>query len=215
MTKMYRKFFSALTLTLLVLTFAVPATVSARAPLCQDGRFASDDEGCQSQYGIPAVDPATYERCDGFGSQQERANCIANPSINDGVNDTPGTSDDPGSSGAEGSLGTFNRPSSGGGGDQCGTGGDAVDLSINIGCRGQGNPIVDMLFAFVRFLSAGVGIVVIGSIIVAGIQYTTSQGDPNATAKALGRISSAATALLIYIFAAALLNFVIPAGIFN
>ncbi len=100
-------------------------------------------------------------------------------------------------------------------GDECGAPGDAVKVSINVGCRGQGNPIVDMLFAFIRFLSAGVGIVVIGSIVVAGIQYTTSQGDPNATAKALGRINSSGIALLIYIFAAALLNFIIPAGIFK
>jgi hypothetical protein len=100
-------------------------------------------------------------------------------------------------------------------GDKCG-GGDGnatVDISINIGCQGKGNPIIDMLFAAIRFLTAGVGIVVVGSVIVAGIQYTASRGDPNGTAAAIKRITSAFVALLIYIFAAAILNFVIPAGV--
>ncbi len=102
-----------------------------------------------------------------------------------------------------------------GSGDTCGEGDSAVHTSINIGCRGQGNGILDLTFALIRFLSIGVGIVVIGSIVVAGIQYTASRGDPSATAKALARINSTVIALIIYIFSYAILNWLIPAGIFK
>ncbi len=116
-------------------------------------------------------------------------------------------------------LANITKPSGGGGGgggaaaggtaDQCG-GGDGVKTSINIGCRGKGNPIADMAFAVIRILSAGVGLVVVGSIIVGGIQYSASRGDPQATALAINRIRSSLFALLLFIFGYALLNYVIP-----
>lgn len=92
---------------------------------------------------------------------------------------------------------------------------DYYTPSIDIGCRGQGNPIADALFGFIRFLSAGVGLVIVGSIIVGGIQYTGSRGDPQATAMAVNRIRSSLYALLLFIFAYAILNYLIPAGFLN
>ncbi len=93
--------------------------------------------------------------------------------------------------------------------------GTAVATSIDLGCRGQGNPILDMMFAVIRLLSDGVGIVVVGSLIVGGIQYIISAGDPQAAAKAIGRIRATVFALGIYIFAYPLLNYVLPAGFFK
>lgn len=104
-----------------------------------------------------------------------------------------------------------------------------VHTTIDLGCDGnacaQGsttgycstyhNSIIDMLFAIIRLLSAGVGIIVIASIVVGGFQYTVSRGDPNATSAAIGRIRTSLIALLIYIFAFAILNYVIPNGFFN
>ena len=100
-------------------------------------------------------------------------------------------------------------------GNYCGGPGQAVATSIDFGCKHQGNPIVDILFAIIRFLSLGVGIVVIASIVVAGIQFTVSKGDPQATGNAIGRIRSSVIALIIYIFAYALLNYIIPNGFFS
>jgi hypothetical protein len=91
----------------------------------------------------------------------------------------------------------------------------AVESSIDIGCRGAGNPIMDMMFAVIRLLSNGVGLVIIGSIIVGGIQYTMSAGDPQAAAKAIGRIRATVIALGLYIFAYPVLNYVIPSGFFK
>lgn len=96
-----------------------------------------------------------------------------------------------------------------------GNGEPSVKIAIDLGCKGHGNPVADLTFAIIRLLSDGVGLVVIGSIIVAGIQYTTSQDDPKATAAAQQRIRSSIVALIIFIFAYAILNYVIPAGFFR
>ena len=92
---------------------------------------------------------------------------------------------------------------------------EGVKTAIDIGCQNRGNPIIDMLFAVIRFLSNGVGIVIIGSIIVGGIEYTTSSGDPQKTAKAVGRIRATLIALGLYIFSYPLLNYVLPSGFFK
>ncbi len=97
-------------------------------------------------------------------------------------------------------------------GDVCGDPG--VEISLNVGCKGVGNPIIDATFAFIRFLSVGVGIVAVGSIVLGGIQYTTSAGDPKKTAAAIGRISSTLIALLIYFLIFAILNWLVPTGLF-
>ncbi|HSX08477.1 MAG TPA: hypothetical protein VLG11_06325 [Candidatus Saccharimonadales bacterium] len=94
----------------------------------------------------------------------------------------------------------------------CGSGDDAVKVSINFGCSGKGTATADVAFAVIRVLSAGVGLVVIGSIVLAGIQYTSSRGDPSATSRAIGRIRSSLIALVIFIFATALLDFILPQG---
>jgi hypothetical protein len=98
----------------------------------------------------------------------------------------------------------------------CGSGNDVVYTSIDIGCDHKlSNPIADMAFAIIRLLTDGVGIVVIASVIVGGIQYSTSRGDPQATQAAIGRIRASIMALFIFIFAYAILNYVIPAGFFQ
>jgi hypothetical protein len=82
--------------------------------------------------------------------------------------------------------------------------------SINLGCVHKGNAIIDATFGIIKFLSDGVGLVVIASLIWAGIQYTGSRGDPQATANAMKRVQSNVMALLLYIFAYAILNYIVP-----
>ena len=90
----------------------------------------------------------------------------------------------------------------------------AVTTSIDFGCKGDGNPINDMLFAVLRFLITGVGIVVVAMVIVGGIQYTFSQGEPQNQAKARQRIMAALSALLLYVFTFAILQWLVPGGVF-
>ena len=119
---------------------------------------------------------------------------------------------------------------------QCGTGQEAVVTSIDFGCRGDAcvsttqsppkwcspggsvapiSPIIDLVFAVIRFLTDGIGLVIVASIIYAGIQYTTAGGDPNNVTKAVKRIRSSVTALVLFIFMYAILNYLIPYGFFK
>ncbi len=107
---------------------------------------------------------------------------------------------------------------------QCGNGSNTVYTSIDIGCKGAScrsnapggcSALTDMAFAIIRALSVGVGIVIVASMIWAGFQYTVSRDDPSAVGKAKDRIRSNIIALLVYIFAYAILNYVIPAGFFG
>ena len=97
-------------------------------------------------------------------------------------------------------------------GSTCGTGSDSVKVSFDIGCSGKGNPILDATFAIIRFLSDGVGLVIIASLVIAGIQYSSSKGDPQASEKAVKRMRSTVVALILFIFAYPLLNYLMPAG---
>jgi len=82
-------------------------------------------------------------------------------------------------------------------------------------CSAYHNPVLDGIFAIIQFLSDGVGIVVVASVIVGGIQFSLARDNPEAAARARGRIQTSLLALLIYIFAYAILNYLIPAGFFG
>ena len=70
------------------------------------------------------------------------------------------------------------------------------------------NPVINLL-------SGMVALVVIGSIIAGGIQYSASAGDPQKTAKAKSRITNSILAFLAYIFLYAFLQFIIPGGLLS
>lgn len=66
---------------------------------------------------------------------------------------------------------------------------------------------------FINFLAALVGIAVVISIIIGGIQYGSSGGDPSKVTAAKNRIRNAIIALVTFLFLYALLNFLIPGGL--
>lgn len=97
----------------------------------------------------------------------------------------------------------------------CGRGDSRVKTIIDFGCNGANkNPIIDMAFALLRFLSFGVGIVVIASIVFAGIQYTTSEGNPEKSAQAKKRVQDSVMALIFYLFIFAIVQYLVPGGLF-
>lgn len=73
--------------------------------------------------------------------------------------------------------------------------------------------ILDYLVVFVKFLSVVVGVVVLIGVIIGGIQYSASNGDPGAVTAAKKRIFNAILALVIYVFIFAILQFLIPGGV--
>jgi len=66
-----------------------------------------------------------------------------------------------------------------------------------------------------NWLSMGVAIAVVGGIIYGGITYATSSGDTGKTQEAVKRIRDAVIALVLYFAMWAILNWLLPGGIFN
>jgi flagellar basal body-associated protein FliL len=75
------------------------------------------------------------------------------------------------------------------------------------------NPIVNDLNIAVNFLSAGAGIIIIGSIIVAGIQYSFAGSNANEVSAAKNRIRDALIALFAFFFIWGFLQWLIPGGV--
>ena len=93
--------------------------------------------------------------------------------------------------------------------DNCG----GVKTSIDFGCKNSGNPVMDLLLAVIRFLTVGVGLVLILMTVISGIQYTVAQGDAAATKAVKLRLLGIGVALAIYLLGMAILNYVVPGGI--
>jgi len=88
------------------------------------------------------------------------------------------------------------------------------------GCNGntaetclKKNKIVVDINTIVNFLAALIGIVVIGVIILGGIQYTLAGDNATATGAAKQRVINGLIALVAFIFTFAFLQWLIPGGI--
>jgi hypothetical protein len=66
---------------------------------------------------------------------------------------------------------------------------------------------------FVKVLAALVGVFVVLSIIIAGIQYSSSADDPSKVSAAKSRIMNAVIALLAFLFLLAFLKWLVPGGV--
>ena len=69
------------------------------------------------------------------------------------------------------------------------------------------NPLIDILAAIL-------GLAVAASLVLGGIQYTASSGDPQKISAAKSRISNSLLAFIAFAFMYAFLNFLIPGGLF-
>jgi hypothetical protein len=78
---------------------------------------------------------------------------------------------------------------------------------------GSGGAIVFYLKLVVKLINGLVGGVIMLILVVAGIQYITSAGEPARVKAAKNRIMQALTALVLYMFIFAIINFLVPGGI--
>jgi len=70
------------------------------------------------------------------------------------------------------------------------------------------NPAIDLL-------SVIFGLLAVISLILAGINYATSEGDPQKASKAKRRIANTVIGIVAYMFLYAFLQFIIPGGAFR
>lgn len=90
----------------------------------------------------------------------------------------------------------------------------SVALQGNDKCIGdEGNPIIEYMRGAIKFLSGAFGLVVVLMIIISGVQYITSQGNPDQTKTAKTRLFNAVTGLVLFIMMYGILEYLIPGSI--
>lgn len=67
----------------------------------------------------------------------------------------------------------------------------------------------------IQLFSVAFGLFAVISLIVAGINYSMSEGDPQKSARAKSRIVNTVIAIVAYLFLYAFLQFLVPGGLFN
>jgi hypothetical protein len=77
----------------------------------------------------------------------------------------------------------------------------------------NGGAIITYLKTILQVLSGLVGTVIVVMLVVAGIQYITSFGEPANIKSAKNRIINAVTALVLFLMMFAILGFLVPGGI--
>ena len=88
------------------------------------------------------------------------------------------------------------------------------DCSKKIGICSD-NPIIRNLNTIVNVLSGLVGVVVVGTIILGGIQYAMAGDKAEAVSAAKQRIINGLIALLAFLFIFAFLQWLVPGGVFK
>lgn len=91
-----------------------------------------------------------------------------------------------------------------------------VELGVGVDCdplNPDENVIYTYMRAIIRFLSIGVGLVTVGMIVISGIRYITSSGNPQAVQDAKSKLLNAVLGLILFIFSVAIINYLIPGGL--
>jgi hypothetical protein len=212
-----RHFFGAVILQVSLLCavlFAAPAVhadppqINAIQDYCKQHIPKKAEGGCTTG-NINKIISNVSDNCDGKNQQA----CIQNAAqdfIDKIANKHPNSTSD--FNDALAAVIAASKPGLGGGtvvdkgagtqGEHCSDGSDNCDL-----VKLYVNPLI-------RVLTITVGLVIVASLIMGGIQYTTSSGDPQKTGAAKSRIQNTLLAFFAYAFMFAFLNFLVPGGIF-
>jgi len=81
--------------------------------------------------------------------------------------------------------------------------------------QGGDNGVEKLLLLIINILTVGVGVAAVGGIVYGSIMYASAADSVEQTKKAMGIIFNVVIGLLLYAFMYALLNFIIPGGLFT
>lgn len=79
----------------------------------------------------------------------------------------------------------------------------------------ENNGVWKLLIVAINILTAGIGIAGVGGIVYGAIRYATAGGNFENAKKALGVITNVGIGLVAYALMYAVLNFIIPGGLFT
>lgn len=83
------------------------------------------------------------------------------------------------------------------------------------GNKTEGVGVQCLINDVLAFLSVGVGIAVVAGVIIGGITYSTSQGNPAQVQKGITIIANSAIGLVMYLLLWAIIQWLIPGGVFQ
>ena len=92
--------------------------------------------------------------------------------------------------------------------------GGAKTSIINCGGATGDAAILGIIKMVIQIMTAGIGILAVGTVIYGGILYSASGGSPDNIKKAKELWVNTAIGLLIFAFFVAITNFLIPGGVF-
>lgn len=88
--------------------------------------------------------------------------------------------------------------------------------TVILGCSGAGSePITRVFMEIFNFFAVGIGILVVAGIIMGGIRYATANGNTGQAEQGITIIVNAIIGLLLFIFMFALVNWLVPGGLFS
>lgn len=90
-----------------------------------------------------------------------------------------------------------------------------TNITVDVNCTDNDNAVLAYIGGISNFLAAGIGIILVLALILSGIQYITSQDNPQQVSAAKNHIWNVVIALMAYIFMFAFLQWLIPGGIFE
>ena len=91
----------------------------------------------------------------------------------------------------------------------------AADPAATSCTQNSCNIVKAYLIPAINLLSVLLALIAVISLIMAGIQYTASAGDPQKVSAAKARIRNTVIAIVAYIFLYAFIQFIIPGGYLN
>jgi hypothetical protein len=91
----------------------------------------------------------------------------------------------------------------------------AICAGYNEKQGGGKNPIIAIALAVVGWITALVGVAVVGGIVFGGFLYTTARDNASQTQKGITIIVNSVVALIAWTFAYVVINFIVPGGLFH
>jgi|GEM_PF-2763363 len=108
------------------------------------------------------------------------------------------------------------KPGAAGGGPSSGPSSGPTPTGQGQNCDDSSCDLISLYInPAISILSVIIGLVCAGSLIMAGIQYTSASGDPQKVGAAKTRITNTLLAFFAYLFLYAFMNFLIPGGLFG
>lgn len=99
----------------------------------------------------------------------------------------------------------------------CGTTQTSIDFNCESGKdKAPGaNTVTSMLLTIINFMAVGVGIAVVGGIVFGALRYSSANGNASQAQQGITFIVNSVIGLVLFILMYAIINFLVPGGLFT